>query len=41
LPLGSTSNHRAVHVQILVDDPVKGPQPRADLTRVFAYVPGS
>jgi len=41
LPFGSTSNHRAVHVQILVDDPVKGPQPRADLTRVFAYVPGS
>jgi len=41
LPSGSTSNHRAVHVQVLVDDPVKGPQPRADLTRVFAYVPGS
>jgi hypothetical protein len=41
LPFGSTSNYRAVHVQVLVDDPVKGPLPRADLTRVFAYVPGS
>jgi type II secretory pathway pseudopilin PulG len=38
---GSTSNYRAVRVTILVDDPVRGPLGRAQLTRVFAYVPGS
>ena len=40
LPAGSTSNYRAVRVTILVDDAVRGPLERAQLTRVFAYVPG-
>lgn len=40
LPAGSTSNYRAVRVMILVDDAVRGPLARAQLTRVFAYVPG-
>jgi prepilin-type N-terminal cleavage/methylation domain-containing protein len=41
LPANSTSNYRAVRVMILVDDAVRGPLQRAQLTRVFAYVPGS
>lgn len=41
LPANSTSNYRAVRVTILVDDAVRGPLQRAQLTRVFAYVPGS
>ena len=41
LSTGSTSNSRAVRVQILVDDPVRGPQVQAELTRVFTYVPSS
>ena len=41
LPPGSTSNSRAVRVRILVDDAVRGPQIRAEITRVFGYVPSS
>ena len=41
LPPGSTSNFRAVRVTILVDDAARGPLQRAQLTRVFAYVPNS
>lgn len=41
LAAGTTSDFRAVRVQILVDDPLRGPLPRADVTRVFAYVPGT
>jgi len=36
---GGTSYHKAVKIQILVDDPVRGPMARATLTRVFSYVP--
>jgi type II secretory pathway pseudopilin PulG len=41
LAAGFTSNYRAVRVRILVDDLERGPLVRADLTRVFAYVPSS
>jgi hypothetical protein len=41
LSAGSTSNFRAVRVTILVDDAARGPLQRAQLTRVFAYVPSS
>jgi type II secretory pathway pseudopilin PulG len=36
---GSTSYHKTVQIQILVDDPVRGPMVRATLTQVFSYVP--
>jgi prepilin-type N-terminal cleavage/methylation domain-containing protein len=41
LPAGTTSNYRAVQVQAFYNDPVLGQQQLANLTRVFAYVPGN
>jgi type II secretory pathway pseudopilin PulG len=39
LPAGQTSDYRAVHVRVYLNDPEKGPRLRAELRRVFAYVP--
>lgn len=36
---GITSYHKLVKVQVLVDDPIRGPMARATASRVFSYVP--
>lgn len=39
LMAGLASDYRSVTVQVLVDDAVRGPQPAAQLKRIFTYAP--
>jgi prepilin-type N-terminal cleavage/methylation domain-containing protein len=38
-PVAGTSDYKAVHVRIVRDDPVRGPQELVHLTRIFSNVP--